>query len=70
MTRNTEATAAIAEPRIWARPLPPSSRAVMPVRSTVAPVASAAGIRSTVSDPGAMAFISAAIAGVSGPWSG
>ena len=53
-----------------ARRPPPSSNASTPVTTTVPAAISAAGIRSTVNEPGAIPPITCAISGVSGPWSG
>ena len=70
VTRVTAETAAQLAAMSWARRLPPSSRAISPVTSTIAAPARALGSRSATSEPGASASISRAITGVSGGWSG
>jgi hypothetical protein len=69
VVRNTAPTAAHAAAMSWARRAPPSSRAIMAVRTTIPAVASADGSRSKTRLSGAIVSISPAIAGVSGPWS-
>ena len=53
-----------------ARVAPPSSRAISAARTVVAAAASAEGVRSSSSEPGAIAFIAQLTSGTSGGWSG